>query len=218
MDGEAVGATVPLGARVVFATHNAHKAREVRAILSGVVPGLDADAIVTSAECGAEEPVEDGETFEENALIKARFLAAHTGLVAIADDSGIAVDILGGAPGIFSARWSGGHGDDQANLDLLLAQLADVRGEHRRAAFVCAAVAVHPDGREVVEVARLAGAMAREARGSHGFGYDPIFVADGQTATNGELDPSVKNGISHRGQAFRALAPRLAALLGDATP
>jgi XTP/dITP diphosphohydrolase len=217
MDGELSGATVPLGARVVFATHNAHKAGEVRAILAGLVPGLDADAIVTSAECGAEEPVEDGETFEENALIKARSLASHTGLVAIADDSGISVDIMGGAPGIFSARWSGGHGDDRANLDLLLAQLTDVRGEHRRAAFVCAAVAVHPDGREVVEVARLTGAIARAARGSNGFGYDPIFVADGQTVTNGELEPSVKNGISHRGQAFRALAPRLAALLGGGT-
>jgi len=215
--GELSGATVPLGARVVFATHNAHKASEVRAILAGLVPGLDADEIATSAECGAEEPVEDGETFEENALIKARSLAAHTGLVAIADDSGIAVDIMGGAPGIFSARWSGGHGDDQANLDLLLAQLSDVRGEHRRAAFVCAAVAVHPDGREAVEVARLEGVIAREPRGANGFGYDPIFVADGQGVTNGELDPAVKNGISHRGQAFRALAPRLAALLDDGT-
>lgn len=206
--------TVPLGARVVFATHNAHKAREVRAILSGLIPGLDADAIVTSADCGAAEPVEDGETFEANALIKARSLAAHTGVVAIADDSGIAVDVMGGAPGIFSARWCGHHGDDQANLDLLLAQLADVKDEHRRAAFVCAAVAVHPDGREVVEVARLDGRIAREQAGDRGFGYDPIFVADGQTLTNGELDPDVKNGISHRGQAFRALAPRVAELLG----
>ena len=212
MDGETV---VPLGARVVLATHNAHKVGEVRAILSGLVPGLDADAIVSSQDCGAEEPIEDGESFEANALIKARALAAHTGILAIADDSGISVDIMGGAPGIFSARWAGRHGDDQANLDLLLGQMEDVRGEHRRASFVCAAVAVHPDGREVVEVARLGGVIAREPAGSNGFGYDPIFVADGQAMTNGELAPEIKNGISHRGQAFRALAPSLVALLGE---
>ena len=212
MDGETV---VPLGARVVLATHNAHKLGEIRAILSGLVPGLDADAIVSSQDCGAEEPIEDGESFEANALIKARALAAHTGILAIADDSGISVDIMGGAPGIFSARWAGRHGDDQANLDLLLAQMEDVRGEHRRASFVCAAVAVHPDGREVVEIARLGGVIAREPAGSNGFGYDPIFVADGQAMTNGELPPEIKNGISHRGQAFRALAPSLVALLGE---
>jgi XTP/dITP diphosphohydrolase len=215
MNGEAGRGAVPEGARVAFATHNAHTAAEVRAILAGMIPGFDAASIVTSADCGAGEPVEDGETFEANALIKARSLAAQTGLVAIADDSGIAVDIMGGAPGIFSARWSGRHGDDQANLDLLLAQLADVRGEHRRAAFVCAAVGVHPDGREVVEVARLLGVIARQATGHNGFGYDPIFVADRQVVSNGELDPGVKNGISHRGQAFRALAPGIAALLAD---
>jgi XTP/dITP diphosphohydrolase len=211
VDGETI---IPLGARVVLATHNAHKVGEVRAILSGLVPGLDADSIVSSQDCGAEEPIEDGESFEANALIKARALAAHTGILAIADDSGISVDIMGGAPGIFSARWAGCHGDDQANLDLLLGQMEDLRGEHRRASFVCAAVAVHPDGREVVEIARLGGVIAREPAGSNGFGYDPIFVADGQVVTNGELPPDVKNGISHRGQAFRALAPRLVALLG----
>ncbi len=211
---EAAGETVvPLGARIAFATHNDHKAREVRAILAGLVPGLDTAAIVTSAQCGADEPIEDGETFQANALIKARYLAEHTGIAAIADDSGIAVDIMGGAPGIFSARWCGRHGDDQANLDLLLAQLSDVADEHRRAAFVCAAVVVHPDGREAVEVARLGGVLTREARGDRGFGYDPIFVADGQTLTNGELEPDIKNGISHRGQAFRALAPRVAEFL-----
>jgi len=213
VDGET---SVPLGARVVLATHNAHKVGEVRAILTGVIPGLDAEAIVSSQDCGVEEPIEDGESFEANALIKARALAAHTGILAIADDSGISVDIMGGAPGIFSARWAGHHGDDQANLDLLLAQMADVRGDHRRASFVCAAVAVHPDGREAVEVARLTGVLALGGAGSNGFGYDPIFVADGQVLTNGELAPEVKNGISHRGQAFRALAPRLATLLGEA--
>jgi XTP/dITP diphosphohydrolase len=200
-------------ARVAFATHNAHKAREVRAILLAALPGFLPAHLVTSGEIGAPEPVEDGTTFEENALLKARALAVHTGLVAIADDSGISVDIMGGSPGIFSARWAGGHGNDVANLDLLLSQLADVRPEHRRAAFVCAAAAVHPDGRQALEVARLEGVIVDAPRGANGFGYDPIFVADGQTVTNGELDPEAKNAISHRGQAFRALARDLAAWL-----
>lgn len=207
------GLRVPAGARVAFATHNAHKAQEVRAILVGLIPGLDPSDLVTSGELGVREPVEDGPTFEANALIKARALAAESGILAIADDSGIAVDVMGGAPGIFSARWAGSHGDDQANLDLLLAQLRDVAPQHRGAAFVCAAAAVHPDGRERVELARLRGVLAGEARGLRGFGYDPIFVADGMEATNGELDPEVKNAISHRGQAFRALAPTIAAFL-----
>ncbi len=206
---------VPFEARVAFATHNAHKASEVRAILSDAIPGFLAEHLVTSGELGADEPIEDGATFAENALLKARALAACTGIVAIADDSGIAVTIMGGAPGIFSARWCGHHGDDTANLDLLLAQLADVPPEHRAAAFVCAAVAVHPDGREVVEEARLEGVIADAPRGTNGFGYDPIFVAHGQTVTNGELDPEVKNSISHRGQAFRALARGLPALLAE---
>lgn len=201
--------------RVVVATHNAHKAREIAEILSGLVPGLDAADVITVAETGAEPPVEDGVTFEANALIKARALAAHSGLIAIADDSGIAVDVLGGAPGIFSARWAGSHGDDAANLRLLLDQVADVPDAHRGARFVCAAAAVTPDGREVVEIGQLRGALVREARGDNGFGYDPIFVADGQQLTNGELEPAAKNEISHRGQAFRALAPRLAELLAD---
>ncbi|MBN2177678.1 MAG: RdgB/HAM1 family non-canonical purine NTP pyrophosphatase [Demequinaceae bacterium] len=205
--------TVPFDARLAFATHNAHKAGEVRAILVAALPGFRAEHLVTSGEVDAPEPCEDGVSFEENALIKARALAAGTGLVAIADDSGITVDVMGGAPGIFSARWAGHHGDDAANLDLLLAQLADVRPNNRGAAFVCAAAAVHPDGREIVKVARLRGVIVGAPRGDNGFGYDPIFVADGQTVTNGELDPETKNAISHRGQAFRALAEDLPRLL-----
>lgn len=200
-------------ARIAFATHNAHKASEVRAILGAAMPGFLPEHLTTSGEVGAPEPVEDGDSFEANALLKARALAAHTGLPAIADDSGIAVDIMGGAPGIFSARWCGRHGDDAANLDLLLAQLADVRPEHRRAAFVCAAAAVFPDGREIVELGTLRGSLVKMPRGANGFGYDPIFVADGQILTNGELDRAVKNSISHRGQAFRALARDLVGLL-----
>jgi XTP/dITP diphosphohydrolase len=208
---------VPFEARVAFATHNAHKAAEVRAILAAALPGFLPEYLVTSGELGTIEPIEDGATFAENALIKARALAAHTGIVAIADDSGISVDIMGGAPGIFSARWSGGHGDDAANLDLLLAQLTDVRPEHRGAAFVCAAVAVHPDGREVIAEARLEGVVADVPCGTNGFGYDPVFIARGQVVTNGQLDPEVKNAISHRGQAFRALARDLPSLIASAT-
>ncbi len=204
---------VPFDARLAFATHNPHKAAEVRAILEGSLPGFRPENLVTSGEIDAPEPVEDGVSFEENALIKARALAASTGLLALADDSGISVDVMGGAPGIFSARWAGRHGDDQANLDLLLDQLSSVRPEHRGAAFVCAAAAAHPDGREVVTTARLKGTIVAAAKGENGFGYDPIFLADGETVTNGELEPEVKNAISHRGQAFRALAQELPSLL-----
>lgn len=205
--------TVPFDARLALATHNAHKAAEVRAILAASLPGFRPEQLVTSGEIGAPEPEEDGVSFEENALIKARFLAAATGLVALADDSGIAVDVMGGAPGIFSARWAGSHGDDQANLDLLLNQLSSVKPEHRGAAFVCAAAAVHPDGREAVRVARLRGTIVTAPEGKNGFGYDPVFRADGEDKTNGELDPEAKNAISHRGQAFRALAEELPRLL-----
>ncbi len=199
--------------RLVLASHNAHKLREVRQILVAAAPGIDPEDIVAAPEMGADEPVEDGATFAENALIKARALAAHTHLPAIADDSGLAVDILGGAPGIFSARWCGRHGDDRANLELLLAQLADVRAEHRAAGFVCAAALVLPDGTEVVEHGQLRGRLLTAPRGDGGFGYDPILQPEGQPAGDerscAELSPAEKNAISHRGKAFRALTPRI---------
>lgn len=206
--------TVPAGARLVLATHNAHKLGELRAILAPSLPGLDPAAVVGAGDVGAPEPVEDGVTFAENALLKARALAAFTGLPAVADDSGLAVDVLGGAPGIFSARWAGRHGDDAANLDLLLAQLRDVRPEHRGARFVCAAALVTPDGFEHVETGALVGTLAAAPRGAHGFGYDPVLVPTGEERTCAELDPAEKNAISHRGQAFRALAPTLVRVLG----
>lgn len=199
--------------RLALATHNAHKAVEIAAILAEVVPGLTADDVAAASAFGAPAPVEDGVTFEENALIKARALAATSGLPAIADDSGIAVDVMGGAPGIFSALWAGEHGRDVENLALLLAQMADIPDEHRGAEFVCAAALVTPDGVEVVERGVLRGVLTREARGENGFGYDPAFVADGETLTNGELTPARKNEISHRGRAFRALGPHVARLL-----
>lgn len=201
------------GPRLVLATHNAHKLREVREILAAAVPGLAPEEIVAAPDLGADEPVEDGVTFAENALIKARALARHTALPSVADDSGLAVDVLGGAPGIFSARWCGRHGDDRANLDLLLAQLRDVPDAHRGAAFVCAAALVLPDGREVVETGELRGRLLREPAGDGGFGYDPILAPDGEQRSCAQLTPAQKHAISHRGQAFRALAPHVGAAL-----
>ncbi len=204
-------------ARLAFATHNPHKVGEVWAILSPLVPRLARSDMASARDLGAPAPVEDGVRFEDNALIKARALAAASGLPAIADDSGIAVDVMGGAPGIFSALWCGRHGADQENLDLLLAQMADIRDPHRRASFVCAAALVTPDGREVVTVGRMTGRLATEPAGEHGFGYDPIFIAGGQDVTNAQLAPVVKNAISHRASAFRQLAPIVREVLGEAT-
>lgn len=201
------------GARLVLATHNAHKIGELRAILAPLLPDLDPASVVGAADVGAPEPVEDGVTFAANALIKARALAAATGLPAVADDSGLAVDVLGGAPGIFSARWSGRHGDDRANLELLLAQLSDVPAVHRRARFVCAAALVTPGGEEVVETGEMPGTLLAAPRGSGGFGYDPILQPDGEDRSAAELSAEEKNAISHRGQAFRALAPHVVRVL-----
>jgi XTP/dITP diphosphohydrolase len=199
--------------RLAIATHNAHKVDEIVAIVSPLVPGLARQQVADARSLGAPSPVEDGVTFEANALIKARALARATGIPAIADDSGIAVDVLGGSPGVFSALWAGEHGDDAANLNLLLKQIKDVPDEHRAGSFVCAAALVLPDGTEHVEIGRMPGRVIREPRGAGGFGYDPIFVADGQSVTNAELSASVKNALSHRGAAFRALAPHLARAL-----
>lgn len=205
--------------QLVLATHNGHKVAELRAILTGSMSahsgtaGLVAEEIVGAGDLGAPEPVEDGITFAENALIKARALVAHTHLPAVADDSGLSVDVLGGAPGIFSARWAGHHGDDAANLELLLAQLADVPEQHRGAAFVCAAVLVTPEGHEHVETGRLTGTLLTAPRGAGGFGYDPILRPTGESRSCAELTPDEKNAISHRGQAFRALAPHIGAAL-----
>lgn len=206
--------------RLVLATHNRHKLGELRAILLPLVPGLEPDDVATAGDLGAPDVRETGVTFAENALLKARALAAATGLPAVADDSGLAVDVLGGAPGVFSARWAGRHGDDAANLQLLLAQLADVPAEHRGAQFVCAAALVTPDGREIVAHGTMRGRLTTAPRGQNGFGYDPILEPDEQPAraagrvlTSAELTPEEKNAISHRGQAFRALAPAIAEAL-----
>lgn len=203
--------------RLVLATHNEHKVTELRAILLDQSVGLPltAEQIVGAASFGVPEPVEDGVTFAQNALIKARALAQATGLVAIADDSGLAVDVLGGAPGIFSARWAGMHGDDTANLNLLLAQLSDIAPEHRAARFMCAAALVTPDGHEHVELGALEGTLLLEPRGAGGFGYDPILQPLGEGRSCAELSADEKNAISHRGNAFRLLAPHISAVFAD---
>ena len=205
------------GARVVLATHNRGKLAELRDLLAAALPGADVERLVVdAAAAGAPDVVEDGTTFEANALLKARAAAAATGLIAVADDSGLAVDVLGGAPGIFSARWSGRHGDDAANLRLLLAQLSDVPDAHRGAQFVCAAALVTPDGREHVETGTLRGALLREPAGDGGFGYDPLLRPDGSDRTCAELTRAEKNAISHRGRAMRALLPHLLTALDPA--
>lgn len=212
---ESVPEAVPGAPRLVLATHNQGKLRELRELLRGQVPGLDVDtAVIDAAAAGAPDVVESGVTFAENALLKARAVADATGLAAIADDSGLAVDVLGGAPGIFSARWSGRHGDDTANLNLLLAQLADVGDEHRGAAFICAAALAVPargsrDGNTAVEHGELRGALLRRPRGDGGFGYDPILQPEGDGRSCAELSAVEKNAISHRGQAFRVLVPAI---------
>jgi XTP/dITP diphosphohydrolase len=194
-------------ARVVLATRNAGKVVELRRILTGVdLVGLDEYPEMPEVE-------ETGATFAENALLKARAVSAFTGLPAVADDSGLCVDFLGGAPGIRSARWAGEPSDDRRNLDLVLSQLDDAGEGLRGAHFFCAAAVVVPRAGERVTEGRVEGTLLRAPRGTNGFGYDPIFVPLGSTLTTAELTSEEKDAISHRGKAFRALAPVLAALL-----
>lgn len=188
--------------RVVLATRNAHKVDEVRRILAA--HGLDLDLVPLPDD--APDVAETESTFAGNALLKARAIAEFTGLAAIADDSGLCVDALNGMPGVLSARWAGRHGDDRANLDLVLAQTVDVPDHRRGAHFVCAAAWVVPGEIEHVVEGVLEGALAREPLGSNGFGYDPIFVPAGFALTTAQLRPAEKDAISHRGEAFRALA------------
>ena len=201
--------------RIVLATRNPHKVGELRAILGHLIDELDLEIVGMDEFPDVADVVETGVTFAENATLKAVAAAEATGLPALADDSGLAVAVLGGSPGVYSARWAGTHGQDRANLELLLAQLADVPDEHRSAAFVCAAALAMPDGRVVVREGRMPGMLAREPRGDNGFGYDPILVVDGDLRTAAQLNPEEKNVISHRGKAFRALAADIRAFLDD---
>jgi XTP/dITP diphosphohydrolase len=197
--------------QLLLASRNSKKLAELRRILAPLVAvevlGLDDVAPY-------DEVPESGATFAENALLKAREGFAHTGLPTVADDSGLTVDALNGMPSVLSARWAGAHGDDEANLRLVLDQLADVPEDRLGAAFVCSAALVW-DGGEAVVDGLMSGHLIRSPRGTGGFGYDPIFVAAGDTRTSAQLTPEEKDAISHRGQALRALAPKIAAAVGS---
>lgn len=216
--------------RVVVATHNQGKLVEMRRILQSLLGcGQAGIELVSAADLNLPDPVETGTTFESNALLKANQTAELSGLPALADDSGLIVDVMGAAPGILSARWCGRHGDDQANIDLLLNQLSDIPDQDRTARFVCAAALVVPDGpeypggnRHTVRLGEMSGRIIRAPRGEDGFGYDPIFVPDDQPAsadrplTSAEMTPEQKNRISHRGKALSAILPVLVEwVLGD---
>lgn len=220
--------------KIVVATHNEGKLVEIRNILteqlSAAAQGIE---LVSAGSLDLADPAETGVTFEENALLKARFVAGATGLPAIADDSGLIVDVMGNAPGILSARWSGTHGDDAANNRLLLAQIEDIPDDDRTALFRCAAALVVPvesdgDGlgefHETVALGEMPGTIVRHPHGTNGFGYDPIFMPDeqpqsaqdsGDLLTSAQMTPEQKNAISHRGKALRALVPAVKALLAD---
>lgn len=183
--------------KFVLATHNAGKVAELRAILQPAVPDLDLIGYT------GPEPIENGTTFAENALIKARAAYEHTGMPSIADDSGVCVDILGGSPGIFTAIWAGGR-DNVQNRQLLLRQMADISPAHRSAAFVCT-IALVSETEELCFTGNWPGTIAFAERGEHGHGYDPVFIPEGFEVTAAELEPEVKNALSHRAQALSAL-------------
>ncbi|MBT1166455.1 RdgB/HAM1 family non-canonical purine NTP pyrophosphatase [Bifidobacterium simiarum] len=221
--------------KLVVATHNEGKLVEIRRILAEDL-GADADRIelVSAGSLGLPDPVETGVSFEQNALLKARDVVRRTGLPAVADDSGLIVDVLGAAPGILSARWAGRHGDDVANYELLLAQIEDIPDRNRNARFRCAAALVVPEPgqteapyelhNETVQLGDMKGMINRAPKGEHGFGYDPIFVPEeqparaveaGETLTSAEMTPDEKNAISHRSKALKRLAPLIRTMVLD---
>ena len=195
---------------IVLATSNKHKVSEILSIFSQVK--IDVNLLTLDQIKNPPSVEEDAPTFAGNALKKARELSRYCKIPAIADDSGLVVDALEGQPGVLSARWAGVHGDDQANLNLVLDQMKDVEAELRMAKFVCAAAMALPDGREFVTAGEIEGSLTLSPRGKNGFGYDSIFVPTGYEITTAEMDPQLKNSISHRAVAFRKLAIMLAAL------
>jgi XTP/dITP diphosphohydrolase len=197
---------------LLLATRNPKKLAELLRILAA--SRVDVALADLNGYPDMPEVAETGSTFVENALLKARAVAAHTGLPTVAEDSGLCVEALNGMPGVLSARWSGGHGDDEANLQLVLAQLADVPAKRRGAHFECAATLVMPSGAEHTTEGKMYGSIITEPRGSNGFGYDPIFLPDGYRLTTAEMSEQDKDAISHRGRALRHLAPIIAARLG----
>ena len=202
--------------RVVLATNNAAKLAELRRIVTEAAAEIEVLGLADVPPY--PEPAETGPTFADNALLKARACLAATGVPALADDSGLEVEVLNGMPGVRSARWAGPQASDADNNDLLLRQLFDVPAEGRSARFVCAMAAVLPNGAEHVRLGIMSGRLTEAPMGDNGFGYDPLFMADGQMVTNAELAPAAKDAISHRGQAIRAMAPVLVAELRRLAP
>jgi XTP/dITP diphosphohydrolase len=191
--------------QLVLATRNAKKLAELDRLLVGA--GLDVQILGSDAFSELPEIEETGSTFAENSLIKARAVSTHTGLIAIADDSGLCVDALDGQPGIYSARWAGQGATDESNLALVLEQIRDIEPARRTAHFACAAALVLPSGEEYVVQGQVNGVLLTQRRGEGGFGYDPIFLPDGFDITTAEMTSEQKDAISHRGQAMRALVP-----------
>ncbi len=198
--------------KLVLATRNSGKIIEFRRILEEIAPGA-VELMSVDQFPNLVDVEETGSTFEENSLLKARYTSMATGLPAIADDSGLCIDALGGAPGIFSARWAGKHGDDQANLEKVLEQLKDVPEEKRGAHFLCVASLVLPDGREHVSEGRFDGSILRSAVGTNGFGYDPIFQPNGLAISSAQMSAEEKDLVSHRGKSLRLIAPHVIRLL-----
>lgn len=199
--------------KLVIATRNAGKIIEFRRILDAISSGA-IDLIGIDQFPDLVDVEETGTTFEENALLKARYTAKMTGLPSLSDDSGLCVDALGGAPGIFSARWAGKHGDDKVNLEKVLDELKDVPDSQRGAHFVCVAALVLPDGREQLAQGRFEGKILRAPVGNQGFGYDPIFAPLGMSISSAEMSAQEKDAISHRGKSLRAIAPHVIEILG----
>ena len=191
---------------LVLATRNAGKIAEVQRLVSAHAPHITLRSV---ADFNLDDVEETGSTFEENALLKAETIARQTGLPSLADDSGIAIDALGGAPGVYSARWSGTHGDDAANIEKVLRELKEVPDHKRGAQFVCVIALALPDGRSMTVRGEVAGVVRHEPVGEYGFGYDPIFQPLGFTVTTAQMDPEKKDSISHRGKALREIAPKI---------
>jgi len=200
--------------KLLLATRNKGKVIEFQRILEAMAPGeIELISLDTFPNLGDVE--ETGESFEENALLKATQMCRESGLAAIADDSGICIDALGGAPGIYSARWAGDHGNDRANNEKVLSQLTDVPAGARGAHFRCVAALALPDGRTHMEEGRFEGEILNSPVGENGFGYDPIFKPSGFEISSAQMSPERKDSLSHRGKALRALAPHAIELLNS---
>lgn len=195
--------------KIVIASHNHKKIVEMRRILEQV--GLDIEIMGPDQFPELADVEETGTTFAANAMLKAHYVSEATGLPAVADDSGLCVDALNGMPGILSARWAGEHGNDHANLELLLKQIAHIPEKRRGAAFVCAVAYCEPGGREFIVEGSMNGGIIDNPRGTNGFGYDPIFVPMGRSITSAEMTSEEKDSISHRGHALKAFAQQLLA-------